>query len=480
MHGDVAARDRGAARAAVGLQDVAVDPHGALAQRLEVDDAAQGAADQALDLDRAPVGAAAARVALLALPVEAGSIPYSAVTQPEPWPCIQRGTLSSIDGRADDARLPEAEQDRAVGRLDEVGDELERRRRSDGSRPIVAHRAGAGLLTRPRGAARVPGRRPASHLAQRQLEEPVPDLARTRGIARAGEAVVAPPVVGPREALPARASRRPRRRAPRPPTRASPAGRARAGASAGSAGSACSRGSPCRHSLRAEAAHSSRTGLRAPRPRERRLDAVGQPGARRPGAPRCRRRGRGWPRRSGRCAPWLGRQDADAAGARGLHGGWASGVTTPITGSEKSAAAPAGPRPWPCCRPRRPASRPAPRAMPSAPRRRRAARPASARRRESGRCRPRTGSPRAAAYQALVQHGEPADAGVEDANRPNVVHGRASYGPGTRGPVDYIRVPSSSDAGHSFGPPAWRASPSSWQPRSAPPRPRRRPSASAG
>src|SRR4051794_27478072 len=64
---DVAAADRCTARAAVGLQDVAVDPHGALAERLEVDDRAQRAADQALDLDRAAIRAAARGVALLPL-----------------------------------------------------------------------------------------------------------------------------------------------------------------------------------------------------------------------------------------------------------------------------------------------------------------------------------------------------------------------------------------------------------------------------
>ena len=72
---DVAAADRGAARAAVGLQDVAVDPHRALAERLEVDDRAQRAADQPLDLDRAAVGAAARGVALLALARRGGQHP---------------------------------------------------------------------------------------------------------------------------------------------------------------------------------------------------------------------------------------------------------------------------------------------------------------------------------------------------------------------------------------------------------------------
>ena len=34
---------------------------------------------------------------VLRCPVEAGSIPYSAVSQPRPWPCIQRGTDSSTE-----------------------------------------------------------------------------------------------------------------------------------------------------------------------------------------------------------------------------------------------------------------------------------------------------------------------------------------------------------------------------------------------
>src|SRR5918999_5322589 len=53
----VATGDRGAASAAVGLEHVAVDPHGALAETLEVDHAAERAPDEALDLDGAAVGA---------------------------------------------------------------------------------------------------------------------------------------------------------------------------------------------------------------------------------------------------------------------------------------------------------------------------------------------------------------------------------------------------------------------------------------
>ena len=64
MRGDVRAADRRAARAAVGLEDVAVEPERPLAERLEVGDGAHRAADQPLDLDRAPLLLAARRLAL--------------------------------------------------------------------------------------------------------------------------------------------------------------------------------------------------------------------------------------------------------------------------------------------------------------------------------------------------------------------------------------------------------------------------------
>src|SRR5581483_3620282 len=50
--GDVAARDRGGARAAVGLDDVAVDDERVFAQLLQVDHRAQRTADETLDLER--------------------------------------------------------------------------------------------------------------------------------------------------------------------------------------------------------------------------------------------------------------------------------------------------------------------------------------------------------------------------------------------------------------------------------------------
>ncbi len=57
------AGDGGGAGAAVGLDDVAVEGDGALAQFAQVDRGAQRAADQALDLQGAPALLAARRLA---------------------------------------------------------------------------------------------------------------------------------------------------------------------------------------------------------------------------------------------------------------------------------------------------------------------------------------------------------------------------------------------------------------------------------
>src|SRR5581483_7971312 len=61
---DVRAGDRRAAGAAVGLEHVAVEVHRSLAERREVDDAAQRTADQPLDLHRAPALLAAGGLAV--------------------------------------------------------------------------------------------------------------------------------------------------------------------------------------------------------------------------------------------------------------------------------------------------------------------------------------------------------------------------------------------------------------------------------
>ena len=60
---DIAAGDGGRARAAIGLDDIAIDLDLALAEAGEVGDGAQAPADQALDLMGPPALAAARRLA---------------------------------------------------------------------------------------------------------------------------------------------------------------------------------------------------------------------------------------------------------------------------------------------------------------------------------------------------------------------------------------------------------------------------------
>ena len=117
---DVAAGDRGAARAAVGLQDVAVDVDGALAELGEVDDAADRAADQPLDLDGAAVGAALGDVALLAVAGGGGEHPVLR-RQPAAALPLHPARHRLVDRRgADHLRLAARDQRRPGGRTHEV------------------------------------------------------------------------------------------------------------------------------------------------------------------------------------------------------------------------------------------------------------------------------------------------------------------------------------------------------------------------
>ena len=104
MEGQVAAADRRRARAAVGLEDVAVDDDLPLAEQRRSRTTARRAR---------PMRRWISMVRPLCLPRtasrstrsgdEPGSIEYSAVTQPRPLPFIQRGTSSSTTGRAQHA-----------------------------------------------------------------------------------------------------------------------------------------------------------------------------------------------------------------------------------------------------------------------------------------------------------------------------------------------------------------------------------------
>jgi hypothetical protein len=94
---DIGAGDGGGARAAVGLQHVAIDLDLALAEPLRLVTVRKRAADQALDLLVRPDCLPFAASRSVRVWVERGSMPYSAVTQP--WPELRRngGTFSSIE-----------------------------------------------------------------------------------------------------------------------------------------------------------------------------------------------------------------------------------------------------------------------------------------------------------------------------------------------------------------------------------------------
>lgn len=64
--GEVGAGDGGGAGAAVGLEDITVDPEGVLTEFFEIEDGAEGAADEALDFNGAAVEFAAGDIALFA------------------------------------------------------------------------------------------------------------------------------------------------------------------------------------------------------------------------------------------------------------------------------------------------------------------------------------------------------------------------------------------------------------------------------
>ena len=125
--GDVGAGDRGAARAAVGLEDVAVEPDRPLAERLEVDDAREARGRSAAG-SRPCARPACPRDASRCVrsPVEAGSSEYSAVSQPRPWPYSQRGTPPRPIAVQSTFVLPCDVEHRAVRLLEEVDADLER------------------------------------------------------------------------------------------------------------------------------------------------------------------------------------------------------------------------------------------------------------------------------------------------------------------------------------------------------------------
>ena len=129
------AGDRGRARAAIGLDHVAIDGDLPLAERGEVDHGAQRAADQALDLLRAAATAcrphASRRVRSW---VARGSMPYSAVTQPLPPPRSQGGTRLLEARGAQHMGVAELHQAGALGMARDAALEARPARISSGAR----------------------------------------------------------------------------------------------------------------------------------------------------------------------------------------------------------------------------------------------------------------------------------------------------------------------------------------------------------
>lgn len=110
--GEVGAGDRRGARAAVGLEDVAVEPERVLAELVEVDDGAEGAADEALDLNGAAVDFAAGDVA--GFPLERGVRQHRILgCEPAAGDFLlfhPRGHAGLDGGGADDAREAEGDE----------------------------------------------------------------------------------------------------------------------------------------------------------------------------------------------------------------------------------------------------------------------------------------------------------------------------------------------------------------------------------
>src|SRR5262245_14575955 len=117
-HGHEAAGDGRGAGASVGLDDVAVHPHGALAELAPIDDGAQRAADEPLDLLRA-----AARPAVLARRARVGGSREHRVLGRHPalaLPLQERWDFVLDRGGADHLRRAELHEHRALGVQEEI------------------------------------------------------------------------------------------------------------------------------------------------------------------------------------------------------------------------------------------------------------------------------------------------------------------------------------------------------------------------
>lgn len=117
LDGDRGPCDGSGACASVGLQDIAIDPEGAGAEFIEIDNGAEGAPDEALDFGATPIHAASGRVALL--PGESGVGEHGILRGDPPTGFIlffhpaRHGLLNSSG--ADDFCFPKTHKDRSLG-----------------------------------------------------------------------------------------------------------------------------------------------------------------------------------------------------------------------------------------------------------------------------------------------------------------------------------------------------------------------------
>src|SRR4051812_23101058 len=138
---DVRAADRRAARAAVGLQHVTVEPERPLAERFEVEDRTNRAADQPLNLDGAAALLPARRLALSAVAGRSGQQRVLS-RHPAATGAVEPARHALLHRRrAEHHRLPLNPKRRAVRLLDEVGAHLERAQLVRAAAVVPAHAA---------------------------------------------------------------------------------------------------------------------------------------------------------------------------------------------------------------------------------------------------------------------------------------------------------------------------------------------------
>ena len=124
--GDERSGNRGGARPAIGLNHIAIDPDGALAQLLQIGDRAQRSSDEPLNFLRPSTLLAPRRFASRAGQGRAGKHAILAGNPSLARVAQKHGNGFFHRGGADDASVPHLNQRRAFGSRDEVGNDVDR------------------------------------------------------------------------------------------------------------------------------------------------------------------------------------------------------------------------------------------------------------------------------------------------------------------------------------------------------------------